>query len=297
MDRKLKNTLILLLAMILIGGAGAVYKYVVLKKKLVAKQKQVDNLSINSYDTEELKAKLSELKKNAAELDSVLAMQKYNIPSKINQADFYDFVNKISFSFAPLSYVNIEFRSAVSKKSFNYFEYKVSGIAYFNDLYKLIYAIEQSKQLKKIASAKMINLVKVDDDGIAHYLVNFELMTQVYFANTDRFTTKNIKENRLKPNPLYDIFYPLIRKEIPPNINNLLDVQSAQLLALVPDGAFLADGSGNTFLLWEGDEVYLGYLTEIDYDTNKVTFILNKGGIIEKVVLELQKENTKEKSK
>jgi len=62
------------------------------------------------------------------------------------------------------------------------------------------------------------------------------------------------------------------------------------LLALIPEGAFIADIKGNTYLLWEGQQVYLGYLTKIDYDHNTVSFILNKGGIIEKVDLSLEKE-------
>jgi len=51
--------------------------------------------------------------------------------------------------------------------------------------------------------------------------------------------------------PLYDAFYPLIRNEIPPNVDNLLDVQGAKLLALIPEGAFVADTKGNTYLVWE----------------------------------------------
>jgi hypothetical protein len=69
-----------------------------------------------------------------------------------------------------------------------------------------------------------------------------------------------------------------------------LDVQGAKLLALIPEGAFLSDSKGNTYLLWEGQQVYLGYLTKIDYDHNTVSFILNKGGIIEKTDLTLEKE-------
>jgi len=82
----------------------------------------------------------------------------------------------------------------------------------------------------------------------------------------------------------------LIRNEIPPNVDELLDVQGAKLLALIPEGAFVADTKGNTYLVWEGEQVYLGYLTKIDYDNNSVSFILNKGGIIEKVTLELEKK-------
>jgi hypothetical protein len=40
----------------------------------------------------------------------------------------------------------------------------------------------------------------------------------------------------------------------------------------------------------------LGYLTKIDYTTNEVKFVLNKGGVIEKVTLNLE-QNLQEKDK
>src|SRR5690606_28338504 len=113
--------------------------------------------------------------------------------------------------------------------------------------------------------------------------VSFTLNVDVYFAMNDRFSTSELIENDLSTTSQYDIFYPLIRNEIPPNVDELLEVQGARLLALIPEGAFLSDSRGNTYLLWEGEQVYLGYLTNIDYERNKVSFILNKGGIIEKV--------------
>ena len=96
---------------------------------------------------------------------------------------------------------------------------------------------------------------------------------------------------------MYDAFYPLLRNEIPLNTEGLLDIQGAKLLALVPEGAFLADATGSTFLLWEGEPVYLGYLTSIDYKNNKVKFIINRGGVIEKVELFLEKEEANKKNK
>ena len=40
---------------------------------------------------------------------------------------------------------------------------------------------------------------------------------------------------------LYDAFYPLVRNEIRPNVNNLPDIQDATLISLVPQGAFISD--------------------------------------------------------
>lgn len=295
MDRKIINTIILIVVLVLMAVSGGVYSFWHLQKEIDKQNSQIKHLEATSYDTEKLQIQLTDLKRQAAELDSILALRKFNIPVALKQSSFYNFVNKISFSFAPQSFVNIEYETVNFGEHFNYYQYKLSGQAYFNDLYKLMYAVEQSKELKKIENAEINNFVKVDDDGIPFYLVNYTMKAKVYFSNNDNFAAAEFKENRLKPNPIYDLFYPLIRNEIPPNINNLLDVQTAQLLALVPDGAFLADESGNTFLLWEGDEVYLGYLTEIDFDNSQVSFILNKGGIIEKVTLDITKKKEKEK--
>lgn len=295
MNRKIINTLALVAILLLIIIGGSIFSFVVQKGKIEEKTKELNSLNANTSNTEELLTKLDNLKSRAAELDSILSLRKFNIPIKLKQSDFYDFVNKISYNFAPDSYVNIEYAELINQQHYNYFTYKLSGTAYFNDVYKLIYAIEQSKSLKKILTCTFTNFVSVDEEGAPHYYVNYTFKVAVYFSENDQYASAVTKENRLVPNPIYDIFYPLIRNEIPPNVDNLLDVQAAQLLALIPEGAFITDSKGVTYLLWEGDQVYLGYLTEIDYDKNEVHFVLNKGGIIEKVTLELDKIDSEKK--
>jgi len=295
MDRKLKNTLILIAIILVIALGGGAFSYWYQDGKIVEKQKAIKNLNLNAYDTEDLIEQLKQLKAQAAQLDSILSLRKFNIPNSLKQSAFFEFVNKVSFSFMPYSYVNVEYIGQDLQNEFEYYTYKLTGVASFNDLYKLIFAIEHSKELKKILYTHFNNFVKVTPEGEAYYLVDYDIGVAVYYAHNDRFAAAEFKENRLTPNPLYDIFYPLIRNEIPPNKDNLLDVQTAHLLALIPDGAFLSDENGNTFLLWEGDKVYLGYLTKIDYEKSEVRFVLNKGGIIEKVNLGLEKGNEKNK--
>jgi hypothetical protein len=294
MDRKLKNTIVLIALLLFIIIAGSVYIFAIQKSDIDARKKRLNELNLSAQNTDELVTQLNILKARAVELDSILALRKFNIPVHLHQSDFYNFINKVSFGFAPESFVNIEYRDVIISKDYNYYTYRLSGTAYYNDVYKMIYAIEQSKSLKKIMSSTFDNFVKVDDDGVPRYFVTYNLECAVYYSDNDRFASSVSKENRLTPNPIYDVFYPLIRNEIPPNLDALLDVQSAQLLALIPEGAFIADSKGTTYLLWEGDKVYLGYLTEIDYAENIVHFVLNKGGIIEKLTLTLDK---KEKAK
>lgn len=295
MSGKVKNTIIMLVIFIIIAAGGGLFNYVFLKGKIEDREKKIKDLKLYQLDSEALEEQLTFLKKRVAQLDSILSNRKYNIPFNLRQSDFFDFVNQVSYSFSPYSYINIEYLESQASSKFSIYQFDLNGIAEFNDLYHLIYAIEESKLLKKISGVELTNNVKVDEDGTPHYLVAYKFKVSVYFSNDDRYYVKDFTENILTPNPAYDIFYPLIRNEIPPNKEGLLDVQSASLLALIPDGAFLADASGNTYLLWEGDKIYLGYLTNINYDTNEVNFVLNKGGIIENVTLKLDREKNKSK--
>lgn len=295
MSSKLKNTIIILVILILIILFGGLFNYVFLKGKITDRENKIKELKLYQLDTEALTQQLNFLRKRVAQLDSILSNRQYNVPYNLSQSNFYDFINQVSYSFSPYSYVNIEYEQTEQGNPLSIYRYTLSGAAEFNDLNRLIYAIEESKMLKKISAVELNNNVKVDEKGIPHYLVTFKFKVAVYFSNDDRFYVKDFVENRLEPNPVYDIFYPLIQNEIPPNTEGLLDVQTAKLLALIPDGAFLSDAQGNTFLLWEGDKVYLGYLTNIDYDKDEVSFVLNKGGIIETITLKLDKENKKSK--
>lgn len=295
MTRKLKNTFALvglLLFILIIGGA---YILIFQRGELSAKEEKLRELKANDYNTEQLNLQYEDLYKRSVVLDSVLAARKFNIPQNLSSVKFYDFVTQLTNRLSEDTKVDVEYNEQKQERDFFYYEYNVKGVAPYNDLYKFIYGIEQSKELKKITSINLGSLVKNEKDEGPKFLVSFSLVVHVYYSNDNRFATAEFVENDLTARPLYDAFYPLLRNDIPSNTEGLLDVQGAKLLALVPEGAFLTDASGNTFLLWEGEPVYLGYLTSIDYKNNKVKFVINRGGVIEKVELYLEKEEANKK--
>jgi len=297
MNRKLKNTLALVGLLIVILLAGGIYIFVFQGGKIKEYNKKLTSLKANHYNTGQLTMEYQQLQKKAAVMDSVLASRKFNIPQNLSSIKFFTFVNKVSSDFSQNTHVNVDFDNQYKDRNFFYYEYKVSGSGEFDEVYKLIYAVEQSKELKKIKTMAITNNITTSKDGIPNFLVTFSMMVDVYFSDNNRFSPPTFVENNLNTGTIYDVFYPLIRNQIPPNVDNLLDVQGAKLLALIPEGAFLADSKGNTYLLWEGQQVYLGYLTKIDYAHNSVSFILNKGGIIDKVDLTLQNEDDSNKKK
>lgn len=289
MNRKLKNTFALLGVLILLGVLGFGYIYFLQKPSIKSKTEELTSLKALSYDPNVLNKMLKEKMVKAATLDSILSSRKFNIPKDLSSLKFYDFLNLLSTRLSEKAKFNIDYLSKNSDKEFFYYDYRVSGYGTFNDLYQLIYGIEESKELKKVTKLNLSNYVLAPENEEPEFLLNYTMNVAVYFSINDRYTSATYTENNLSAPKVYDIFYPLIRTEIPPNLNILLDVQGARLLALVPDGAFVADARGNSYLLIEGDEVYLGYLTTIDYKWKKVTFVLNKGGIVETVVLNLDR--------
>ena len=293
MNRKLRNTLGLIGLMVIILLAGGIYIFVFQRGKLNEKKLKLRTLDSVNYDTEQLNGLLQDLERKAAALDSVLAARKFNIPQNLSSIKYYNFINVISAGFSPNTQIDVEFIDEKKDKQFSYFDYKIMGNGPYNDVYKLIYSIEQSKELKKIKSLTLTNQISTNKEGVPNFVVNFSANVDVFFSMDNRFTTNTFVENNLNTELKRDAFFPLIRTQIPPNVDELLDVQGAKLLALIPEGAFLADTRGNTYLLWEGEQVYLGYLTKIDYEHNAVGFILNKGGIIERVELGIDKEVNK----
>lgn len=294
MNRKLKNTLALVGLLVFILIIGGAYILIFQRGELSAKEDKLRELKANDYNTEQLTLQYEDLYKRATILDSVLAARKFNIPQNLSSVKFYDFVTRLGYGLSADTKIDVEYGEQKQERDFFFYEYKVKGTAPYNDLYKLIYGIEQSKELKKITSIALGSLVEnTSKEEGPKFLVNFTLLVHVYFANNSRFATAEFVENDLSTKPLYDSFYPLLRNDIPANNEGLLDVQGAKLLALVPEGAFLSNAAGNTYLLWEGEPVYLGYLTSIDYKNNKVKFIINRGGVIEKVELILEKEENK----
>ncbi len=291
MNKKLRSTLGLLGLLLLIALIGGTYIFMFQQGDLSDKKDKLEELNAKSYDPAELADRYEQLKVRSAILDSVLQSRKFNIPKDLSSIKFYNFMNNVLSNFSEHTQVDIEYQKREQARDFFFYEYKLTGSGFYNEVFRLIYSIEQSKELKKIITLSMGNMIKTDDEEIPLFLVSFEMNAQVYFSNDSRFAPEVLVENDLRTGPIYDAFYPLIRNEIPPNIDELLDVQGSKLLALIPEGAFIADTHGNTYLVWEGEQVYLGYLTQIDYEENTVSFILNKGGIIEKITLELDREN------
>lgn len=290
MNRKIKNTLILLGFLVGLAVVGFAYVFFIQQAGIKSRNAKLIDLKSLDYDPEVLRITVVEKSRRVQLLDSILAARKFNIPISLSPLRFYDFMNDLGAYLSSDAKYNIEYKDKFNDGQFFYYEYKIVGTGTFNDLFQLVYGIEESRNLKKVKNINLINFISSKDLEPPKFIVSYTLDVAIYFSTDDRFFTSGVSENELKTAKLYDIFYPLIQTEIPPNTDEALDIQGARLLALVPEGAFISDTKDITHLLVEGDKVYLGFLTQIDYKNNKCMFVIDKGGIIENITLELEKE-------
>jgi hypothetical protein len=297
MKRKNKTLIILIIVFVIVTVTGGIYTFAIQGNELDEKEKELVHLRENYSSIEILNTQLKEIEEKVTVVDSLLFSGKFTIPKNITQSRFFNFVHKYSRDYSLYTFTNTEFMNKGEENGFNYFTYKVYGTGAFDNVYGLIYAIEHSKELKKVQSADVNGTTSVDEKGIPHYLVKFVLEVRIYYSASDQYAATNYSENNLYVGDLHDAFYPLVRNEIHPNVKNLPDIQDATLVSLVPQGAFITDSKGNTLLLAKGDQVYLGHLMDIDYENETVTFVLNKGGIIEYETLKIGANRKKEGKK
>lgn len=297
MSNKIRSLLILILLFIVTVVLGGFYVLAYQPKQIKVKTAELETLNQQFKDVETLISMYDSLKTESDKIDSILYHQAKAIPFRESITDTYNDIISISKNFSKYTRINIEYdrTEQLGAASVDYFT--LTGQGDFNDVFRLIYELEKSKKLYKITSLNLTNSTLTTGKGEILYQVQFEIELQSYFT-TDKNLALNYEEPaQKKVYYISDYFYPLIQPDIPPNFDGLLELEGASLLAIIPDAVFIMDRNGNAYTLSEGDPVYLGYLTRIDYDNQQCEFLLNRGGIIEKVILKLKSFNTKESRK
>ena len=134
----------------------------------------------------------------------------------------------------------------------------------------------------------IMTALKDKETGVYQIILPFEMEIWALFANVPDLPPIRRTLASVRANSVTNPFYPFIYRNLPPNIDELPEVERAELKAILKDKILIADHQGKIHELVEGDKVYLGYLRSIDGEYNEANFILNKGGIIEKFSLQMR---------
>lgn len=202
--------------------------------------------------------------------------------------DVFDYLNYISNS-SPSSkvYFDFTFADSTTQDQYGIIRSDINGYGRYSNVVSFINKIENSQLLNKVTT---LELTPAGGEGEELDEVSFTFVLESYYERIPiQESTGNINQLTLNEEvSAYNPFFPLIQPSIPPNTDNLINVEESRLIGLTGSRVFIVDQAGNVTSLRKGDKVYLGELESIDLRNKSATFNLNKGGITELVTLETE---------
>ena len=284
---KNRNILILsvfLVVILSVGGYFILYAYPNKIHKFEAKITTVKRqISVLDGIEQQIPLVLDQIEKEKIKL-SRLDKQ---IMVEVTPANTYDYFNRV-IDFSGIMKFDLLYLGSKNENGYGYNSYNVKGEGTFKDIYQFIYYIENGPQIYRVNKINLRGVESKDAKLGNHKLVvPFELEVLALFADIKDLPQIHRTLSDVKLTSAKNPFFPYITRDIPPNLNNLVEVERAQLRAVMKGKAFILAHTGEVHSILEGDRVYLGYVTKIDADNNKVEFMLNKGGIVEKYILKI----------
>lgn len=287
MKYSIRNTLILLLTLILMAVGGWLYIQNEFNEDIELAR---ENLSLLENDFREVQNRASMFATAQANYNEALFARLHH-PKELlrdhSSSNFYDYLQQLNrdISFTQLNYT---FSDSTRNEDHGIINVTLQGEGRYENLVNFLYRIEFSRPLVQVRSVQLDNITDVERLD----KVNFQVALGGYYR---RGNWTNYQAELEPSGPLGEIlhnpYYPLIH-EVPPNAENLPNIDSSRLVVLTGNRAHIIDQNGTLQRLSIGDRVYLGRLTAINMQRGEAIFQLNRGGIRDRIVLRLhQREN------
>ena len=184
-------------------------------------------------------------------------------------------------------YYDFTFQDSVIQDQYGILKSRIAGAGIYSDFVTFINKIENSLLLNKVDAVSIRPATGFETDDY----IDFSLQLNSYYQKVT-FETESLESERFRVDPSISVFNPLkplILRNIPGNVDNLISVERSRLIGLTSTRIFIIDQSGKTQILKPGDKVYLGYLQEINIKDREVIFNLDKGGITELFTLKVER--------
>jgi hypothetical protein len=213
------------------------------------------------------------------------------IPTTLNTADMVEYIESLTRN--GFEQFDLSLASEQTRPDFSTRTYNVNGTAFYRSFYDLLWHLENNREFYRIHDLKVnhVNVFKRNQaTGVDRRLdmVAFNFKLEAYHGGIEGISAP---ADSLMPVPLSvlhthtpaaETFTPLVRMDLPPNDEGLVDVERARLISILGEQAIFEDRWGRHVLL-QGDRVYLGRVTLIDPINAIVRADLNKGDRMETV--------------
>lgn len=286
MKYSIRNTLILLTTLLLMLGGGYFYVETAFTEDIEAARADLNEKQTTARSLQETAEMFSMAQANYNDiLYTRLNFPKELFPSH-NSSRLYQYLQELNsdLSFTGLNY---SLNDSTLNEDHGVINVTVQGEGLYENLTNFIYRIEYSRPLIQIETVQIDNISEPERLD----RVNFQLEMGAFYR---RGTWTEHRSDLVRADALGSIphnpYYPLIHP-VPPNTENLPDVDNSHLVVLTASRAHIVDQNGALQRLSIGDRVYLGELSSINLQQGEAVFSLNRGGIRDRVVLNLEPDN------
>ena len=288
------NTVVLAVVLALVVGGGAFVTQKQQPERLEHLEQEETALRLRQAEIADLLVEEAESSERAAD-----ALRRWNsrykvLPEHLTSPAVVHYLNALSRD--GFSSFDVALGGTQRSAEFSTLSYNIRGRGYFGALYRFIWNVENGRGLYRVRNLDVKAEVEEDDNtetGIPRRkdVVSFSMTLDAYFGGAegmsapDSFVTVPDYVLPAKT-PAADPFYPLIFASLPPNTDNLVDVENDSLVSVLGPVAVFRDETGARPVR-EGDRVYLGTITRVDPNEARIVADLNKGGIRERVEINL----------
>jgi len=291
----LRNSLILIALLAAVLGSGLYWVGVHQVEKIGKLQSRKEELAT---ELEEISVVFSTYNSASAHLDHMKARwrsQKQIIPPMDTPDQALSYLDgRLKLAGGNVNF-DFLYKGRIDETTHSTNVYALEGEGRFQNFFTFLWFLENGSRFFTIDRLQIEQWDPGSDKRTDRWdWVIFKMVFRSYFIphsqveNLDP-AAETARAAKLKRN----LFRPLITKILPENYLGLFEVEGARLKALVYDQAFLEDASGKVHFLKVGDRIYLGRLDKIDILSNRVEFVLNKGGIWERVKLSLESDSAR----
>lgn len=291
MSYKMRNNLILSIFVVIIFIVGGFYILYSYPKKLDRLTTELDRVKNQISKFDGIENQFIRLQALIAEEELKLAHLDKQILPDVSSSNTYSYLNSISGRAGELSYDYI-YSDKGTSGDYRFNTYNIRGEGSFNDIYKFIWYVERGPYIYKFQNVSLRG-VESSQRGSrrSNIIITFDLELSALFADVQDLPRIQRTLDSVVVDDFNDPFNPRVRRILPPNRGDFIEVERSELKAVIPGKAFIADHHGKVRVIQVGDKVYLGYATKIDVEKNQVEFTLNKNGKVQKFILQLRFKN------
>lgn len=283
-----RNSIALGVLLILILAGGGYWTSIRQPEKLHSIEAQIKKVDFELMNTPDLLSMYNSVQAELGQWDDRWNRRTKDIPTQDVTTQTNAYLNSVILSSGQIQ-VDVQYTGPKQDPKFGYNGYSLRGEGPFYSLFRFIWYLENGRRLFKFPKMVLRQAIARDTPSAAPSpVVQFEAEMRAYFTSLSELSSsvawRDTTAAFLDTNP----FWPLVRPDLPRNTEGLLEVDRAELKAVIPGKVFVSDSKNKLWTLSVGDNVYLGYVSKISPEEGSVEFVLNKGGISETIVLKVR---------